>query len=110
MVFNAESAEETQSTQRLFGVKCGLVLTQRKQRGRDAEAAGLGASRDLGNPAGRGAVCDGLGRDPAGGPVNKFPAANGALPQPLAGLSSPRRIGMPAFGGIGNFWKSPMVV
>ena len=63
-----------------------IVFNAEEQRRREAESAGLGASRDLWKPAGRGAVCDGLGRDATGGPVNKFPAANGALPQPLAGL------------------------
>ena len=68
-----------------------MFLTQRKQRSGDAEGAGLGASRDLWKPAGRGAGCDGLGRDATGGPVNKVPAANGALPQPPGGafLASP---------------------
>ena len=90
--FLTQRMQRAQRTQR----SAGLVFNAERQRRGEAEGAGLGASRNHGKPAGRGAICDGLGRGPAGGPVNKFPAANGALPQPLAGLSSPRRIGKPA--------------
>ena len=72
----------------------GLVSNAERQRGGEAEGARLGASRKLGKPAGQGAVCDGLGRGPAVDSVNKFPAANGALPQPLRGF--PRLAGWEA--------------
>ena len=71
--------------------RCGVVFNAERQRRREAESAGLGATRDLGKPAGRGAVCDGLGRGPVGGPVNKFPARQRRLAPASGGafLASP---------------------